>query len=114
RCPTGRSNTRIRGWLGRADQTAKVRGMFVHPSQVAEVGRRHPSLGRLRLVVSGQMAQDQMTLQAECAEPANEGLARQVAETVREVTRLRCEVQLLPVGSLANDGKVIEDARSYA
>jgi len=114
RCPTGRSNTRIRGWLGRADQTAKVRGMFVHPSQVAEVGRRHPSLGRLRLVVSGEMAQDQMTLQAECAEPATEGLAQRVSDTVREVTRLRCEVQLVATGSLPNDGKVIEDARSYA
>jgi phenylacetate-CoA ligase len=109
-CPSGRSNQRIRGWLGRADQTAKVRGMFVHPSQVAEVLRRHPGLQRGRLVVDGEMANDRMTLHVETAGPA-EGLAEAVAGTVRDVTKLRAEVQLAAPGTLPNDGKVIEDRR---
>jgi phenylacetate-CoA ligase len=113
RCPSGRTNTRIRGWLGRADQTAKVRGMFVHPSQVAEVLRRHPGLGRARLVVAGEMANDTMTLSVECAS-APEGLAAAIAQTVRELTKLRCEVELCAPGTLPNDGKVIEDARRYS
>ena len=111
-CPTGRSNTRIKGWLGRADQTAKVRGMFVHPSQVAEVLKRHPELGRVRLVVEGEMANDRLTLRAESAS-SDPGLAIAVAGTVRDVTKLRCEVQLVAPGSLPNDGKAIEDARRY-
>lgn len=111
-CATGRSNTRIKGWMGRADQTAKVRGMFVHPSQVAEVLRRHPELRRARLVVEGEMANDRVTLQAEAAGVAD-GLSAAVAVSVRDVTKLRCEVQLLPPGSLPNDGKVIEDRRKY-
>ncbi|MDP1646844.1 MAG: AMP-binding protein [Rubrivivax sp.] len=111
-CPTGRTQTRIRGWLGRADQTAKVRGMFVHPSQVAEVLKRHPEIGRARLVIEGEMANDRMTLHAEAA-AAPEGLAQAVAQTLREVTKLRGEVMLAPPGSLPNDGKVIEDARRY-
>jgi phenylacetate-CoA ligase len=111
-CPTGRSNTRIKGWMGRADQTAKVRGMFVHPSQVAEVLRRHPELGRGRLVVAGEMANDRMTLKAECSHQAP-GLADAVAASVRDVTKLRADIELLAPGSLPNDGKVIEDARSY-
>ena len=116
-CPTGRTNQRIKGWLGRADQTAKVRGMFVHPSQIAEVLKRHRELGRARLVVEGEMANDRMTLKVECAAPAAglaEDLAKAVANTVRDVTKLRCDVQLVAPGSLPNDGKVIEDARTYA
>ena len=113
RSPCGRTNVRIRGWLGRADQTTKVRGMFVHPGQVAEIARRHPELGRVRLVVSGEMAQDLMTLKAECA-GAPEGLAAQVADSLRELTKLRGEVAFVAPGSLPNDGKLIEDARSYA
>ena len=112
RCPTGRTQTRIRGWLGRADQTAKVRGMFVHPSQVAEVLRRHPEIGRARLVIEGEMANDRMTLHAEAA-GAPEGLVQAVTQTLRDVTKLRGEVTLAPPGSLPNDGKVIEDARRY-
>jgi phenylacetate-CoA ligase len=112
-CPTGRTHTRIKGWMGRADQTAKVRGMFVHPSQVADVLKRHPELGRARLVVEGEMANDRLTLHAETASAA-EGLQAAVAASVRDLTKLRCEVQLLPPGSLPNDGKVIEDKRSYA
>jgi len=111
-CPTGRSNTRIKGWMGRADQTAKVRGMFVHPSQVAEVLRRHPELNKARLVVQGEMANDRMTLHVECAHQAS-GLAEAVAGSVRDVTKLRADVLLVAPGTLANDGKVIEDARSY-
>ena len=116
-CPTGRSNTRIKGWMGRADQTTKVRGMFVHPSQVAEVARRHPEIAKARLVVEGEMANDRMTLKVELQPDlagAPEGLAHAVAASVRDVTKLRAEVVLAAAGSLPNDGKVIEDARSYA
>ncbi|UDF35243.1 UNVERIFIED_ORG: AMP-binding protein [Shinella sp. XGS7] len=113
-CPTGRSNTRIKGWMGRADQSAKVRGMFVHASQVAELLRRFPGqLGRARLVVEGEMAQDRMTLKVELAGAAPEGLADQLAGALRDITKLRSEVELLPAGSLPNDGRVIEDARKY-
>lgn len=111
-CPTGRTNRRIKGWLGRADQTAKVRGMFVHPGQVAEVLRRHPEIGRARLVVSGEMASDELALHAE-VDGAPEGLAERLAQSVRDVTKLRAEVRLCAPGSLPNDGKVIEDRRRY-
>ena len=111
-CPTGRTGTRIKGWMGRADQTTKVRGMFVHPGQIADVARRFPQVQRARLVVSGEMANDQMTLMVESTETAP-GLAQQLADAVRDVTKLRSEVQLVPPGALPNDGKVIEDARSY-
>ena len=111
-CPTGRTNLRIKGWMGRADQTAKVRGMFVHPSQVAEVLKRHPELGRARLVVEGEMASDRLTLRAECG-AVPEGLPAAVAGSVRDITKLRCEVTLVAPGSLPNDGKVIDDTRSY-
>jgi phenylacetate-CoA ligase len=110
--PTGRTNMRIRGWLGRADQTTKIRGMFVHPGQVAEVVRRFPEILRARLVVSGEMANDRMTLQVETsAAPA--GLDARIGEAVRDVTKLRADVELVAPGTLPNDGKVIEDARSY-
>lgn len=111
-CPTGRTNQRIKGWLGRADQTTKVRGMFVHPGQVAEIARRFPEVSKARLVVSGEMANDAMALHVE-ASSTPEGLAARIADAIRDVTKLRGEVVLCAVGSLANDGKVIEDARSY-
>ncbi len=111
-CPTGRTNTRIKGWMGRADQTAKVRGMFVHPAQVAEIARRHPEVRKARLVVSGEMANDRMALHVEVA-GRPEGLAAQLADSVREVTKLRAEVTLCEPGSLPNDGKVIADVRSH-
>ncbi len=111
-CPTGRTNTRIRGWMGRADQTVKVRGMFVHPGQVAEIVRRFPEVIKARLVVSGEMANDSMTLSVETSSsPA--GLDQRISEAVRDVTKLRGKVELLAPGTLANDGKVIEDGRSY-
>ncbi len=110
-CPTGRTNTRIKGWLGRADQTTKIRGMFVHPGQVAEIVKRFPEVSRARLVVSGEMANDQMKLLVESA--VAQGLSERVAEVVRDVTKLRGDVEVVAPGSLPNDGKVIEDARSY-
>lgn len=113
-CPTGRTNARIRGWMGRADQTAKVRGMFVHPGQVADVVRRHAAeVARARLVVSGAMASDELTLHAEVATGRPDGLAERLAQTVRDITKLRADVLLCDPGSLPNDGKVIEDLRRY-
>ena len=105
-----RTNMRIKGWMGRADQTTKVKGMFVHPAQVAEVGRRHPELGRLRLAVTREAEQDVMTLKAECGAPAVE-LERAVAATLQSVTKLRGAVEIVAPGSLPNDGKVIADER---
>ena len=110
-CPTGRTNTRIKGWMGRADQTTKVRGMFVHPGQVAEVVKRFPEIQRARLVVSGEMANDQMCLKVEAKEA--DGLAQKIGDAVRDITKLRADVSFVTAGSLPNDGKVIEDARSY-
>jgi phenylacetate-CoA ligase len=103
---------RIKGWMGRADQTTKVRGMFVHASQVAEVVARHPEVGRARLVVSGEMTDDHLLLRAE-VQSAHEGLATRLAESIRDITRLRSAVDLVPPGTLPNDGRVIEDARTY-
>ncbi|MEJ2375830.1 MAG: phenylacetate--CoA ligase family protein, partial [Pseudolabrys sp.] len=108
--PCGRSNMRIKGWMGRADQTAKVKGMFVHPKQVAEVAARHPELGRLRLVVGREAEQDTMTLMAECASPAL-ALEAAVAATLQAVTKLKGRIELVAPGQLPNDGKVIADER---
>ena len=110
-CPTGRTNVRIKGWMGRADQTTKVRGMFVHPGQVAEVVKRFPEIKRARLVVTGEMANDQMCLKVECADA--EGLAKKIGDAVRDITKLRADVAFVAEGGLPNDGKVIEDARTY-
>ena len=114
-CPSGRTNQRIKGWMGRADQTTKVRGMFVHPGQVAEVVKRFPSALRARLIVQGEMANDSMALHVEttAAHGVQAELMAQIAEAIRDVTKLRSDVHLVAPGTLANDGKVIEDARSY-
>jgi len=112
-CPTGRTGQRIKGWMGRADQTTKIRGMFVHPGQVAEIVKRFPEVRKARLVVTGEMANDQMALHVETDHLNDEALKARVSEAVRDVTKLRGEVHLVKSGSLANDGKVIEDARSY-
>ncbi len=101
---------RIRGWMGRADQTTKVKGMFVHPSEVVEVGRRHPELGALRLVVRRKGEQDEMILRAEILS-AGEGLAERVAATLQALTKLSGAVEFVPPGSLPNDGKTIADER---
>ena len=108
--PCGRTNMRIKGWMGRADQTTKVKGMFVRPEQIVEIARRHPQLGRLRLVVGREGQTDVMTLWAECAAP-NEALRSEMVATLRAVTKLQGAVELVPPGSLANDGKVIVDER---
>jgi len=110
--PCGRTNVRIRGWMGRADQSTKVRAMFVTPGQVAEVLRRHPEVRRARLVVEGEAGNDRMTLKCEVASTPS-GLAEAVIGSIREVTKLRGEVELVAPGSLPNDGKVIEDKRKY-
>jgi phenylacetate-CoA ligase len=108
----GRSNLRIKGWLGRADQTTKVKGMFVHPSQIAEILRRHPEIARARLVVDSAEGGDRMTLHAEV--PDNRPTsAEAIVASMREVTKLRGEVSFHAPGQLANDGKVIEDLRKY-
>ncbi|MEZ5590749.1 MAG: AMP-binding protein [Gammaproteobacteria bacterium] len=111
--PCGRTNKRIKGWLGRADQTTKVRGMFVHPSQVAEVLKRHTEISKGRLIVDSQDHTDIMTLRCELAGESPEGLAAAVTETIREVCKLRGEVEFVDGGSLPNDGKVIDDIRHY-
>jgi len=110
RSPCGRTNTRIKGWMGRADQTTKVKGMFVHPGQIAEVAKRHPELGRVRLSVTRQAEQDVMTLAAECATNAT-SLADAVAATLQSVTKLKGRVDLVAPGTLPNDGKIIADER---
>jgi len=110
--PCGRTNTRIRGWMGRADQSTKVRGMFVTPGQVNEIRRRHPEIARARLVVDGDAGNDRMTLKCEVrAQP--EGLAAAVVASIRDITNLRGEVEIVASGTLANDGKVVEDLRKY-
>jgi len=115
--PCGRTNMRIKGWMGRADQTAKVRGLFVHPNQIADIVRRHPDIARARLVVGGEMGADTMTLviEVDASDPDQaQALVTRVTDTVREVTKLRAEVRCVAPGALPNDGKVIEDVRSYA
>jgi phenylacetate-CoA ligase len=108
----GRTNRRIKGWMGRADQTAKVRGMFVHPSQVARVLSQHPEILKGRLVVERVKDEDKMTLHCETAGDVSGQLGDDLVATVRKVCNLRGEVVFVPSGSLANDGKVIDDLRS--
>jgi len=110
--PCGRTNVRIKGWMGRANQTTKVRGLFVHPSQVAEVMKRHPDVARARLVVSNPNDSDAMTLHVESAQPERVDVAAIVA-TLRDVTKLRGEAVVHRLGELANDGKVIDDLRKF-
>jgi phenylacetate-CoA ligase len=107
----GRTNMRIKGWLGRADQTTKVKGMFVNPEQMAELVKRHAGIGRVRLVVGRSGEQDVMTLRAEAQEDA--GLKAKLVETLHAVTKLHGDVEIVAPGSLPNDGKVIADERVY-
>ena len=111
-CTTGRTGQRIRGWMGRADQTTKVRGMFVHAAQVADIVKRFPEVHKARLVVSGEMANDSMALHVETDQPSD-ALKSRIGQAIRDVTKLRGDVLWAASGQLANDGKVIEDARSY-
>lgn len=108
--PCGRTNRRLKGWLGRADQTTKVKGMFVHPSQVAEIVRRHAGIARARLVVEHDGQGDRMTLLCEPVDGAGDMAA--IQETIQAVTKLRGTVRFVALGTLANDGKVIDDQRS--
>ncbi len=110
--PCGRTNMRIKGWMGRADQRTKVRGMFVDPEQVAEIAKKHPGLGRLRLVVDWVNQADTMVLKAESAD-TSPALAEALADTVRAVCKVGGKVEFAPPGSLPNDGKVIDDIRRY-
>ena len=110
--PCGRTNMRIKGWMGRADQTTKIKGMFVHPEQVAELAKRFPELGRLRLVVGRDGERDTMTLHAEAAS-SDAALAEKIASALQDVTKMRGEVELVEAGSLPNDGKVIADERDF-
>jgi phenylacetate-CoA ligase len=112
-CPTGRTNTRIKGWMGRADQTTKIRGMFVHPGQISTIAKRFPEVIKARLVVTGEMANDAMTLKIETSCSGPDALAAKISEAIRDVTKLRGDVELVAPGTLPNDGRVIEDARSY-
>ena len=111
--PCGRTNARIRGWMGRADQTTKIKGMFVHPSQVATIARRHPEIAKARLVVDNPEMQDRMTLHVEVA-PNASSHAEAIVASIREVTKLRGEVAFHAPGELPNDGKVIDDLRKYS
>ncbi|MGQ0546964.1 MAG: phenylacetate--CoA ligase family protein [Betaproteobacteria bacterium] len=112
RSPCGRTNVRITGWMGRADQSTKVRAMFVTPAQVNDIVRRHPEIVRARLVVAGEAGNDRMTLRCE-AKASPSGLGEAIVASIRDVTKLRGEVELVAPGTLPNDGKVIEDARKY-
>jgi phenylacetate-CoA ligase len=108
----GRTNVRIRGWMGRADQSTKVRAMFVTPRQINDIVRRHPEIARARLVVEGEPGNDRMTLKCEISQsPAS--LKEAIVASIRDVTKLRGEVELVAPGTLPNDGKVIEDLRKY-
>jgi len=111
--PCGRTNMRIRGWMGRADQTTKVKGMFVHPAQVAEIARRHKEILKARLVVDNPDGTDRMTLQCEIHGAPPAGLAQAIADSIRGITKLRGEVAFRKPGELPNDGRVIEDAKKY-
>lgn len=107
--PCGRTNIRIKGWMGRADQTAKIKGMFVRPEQVAALVARHDKIARARVIASREGEQDVMTVQIE----ADSGDADCFAGTVSEVLKLKGRIEIVAKGSLPNDGKVIEDQRSY-
>ena len=111
--PCGRTNVRIKGWMGRADQATKVRGQFVHPHQLAEVARRF-GLGRSRLVVTNEGGEDRMALLTERGPgPDDAGLGSRIEEAIRDVLKVRGEVRFAPPGSLPDDGKAIEDQRQY-
>ena len=110
--PCGRTNARIKGWMGRADQTTKVRGMFVTPKQVGEIVRRHPEIAKARLVIAGETGNDNMTLRCEAGRD-EAGLKAALVASIRDVTKLRGEIEFVAAGSLPNDGKVIDDTRKY-
>jgi phenylacetate-CoA ligase len=107
----GRTNVRLKGWMGRADQTTKVRGMFVHPSQIARIVKAFPQMGRARLEVTEHQGKDQMMFVCELP-TSDQSLEEKIAETVRAECRLRADVRIVAPGALPNDGKVIDDKRA--
>jgi len=112
--PCGRTNMRIKGWMGRADQSTKVKGMFVHPSQIVAVERLHPDIVKSRLIVDfDDRKNDRITLHCELRSGGDERFAQAIGASVRKVCNLRAEVRFVPVGALPNDGKVIDDTRKY-
>ena len=111
--PCGRTNLRIKGWMGRADQTTKVRGMFVQPAQVDAIVRRHSEIGKARLVVSGVIGDDRMTLQCLVDGAPSDALREAIVASIRDLTRLRGDVEFVTADRLPNDGKVIEDRRKH-
>lgn len=110
RSACGRTGMRLRGWMGRADQTTKVKGMFVHPGQIAEVAKRH-GIAKFRLVVSRDGDNDSMTLKVEAAQ--DPALAAKLADGLVAVTKLKGAVEFAAPGALPNDGKTIDDIRKY-
>jgi len=111
--PCGRTNRVIKGWMGRADQTAKIKGMFVHPEQIDALLKRHPEMARARLVVDRVNDVDDLTLQIELTQDASEALTESVVKSLREITKLRGKVECFALNALPNDGKVIDDRRQY-
>jgi len=111
--PCGRTNQRLKGWMGRADQTAKIKGLFVHPSQIAGIAKKHPELARLRMVVERDGASDKMTLKAECTTPSDQ-LAVTISQTMQTICKIRGDVEFCPPDTLPNDGVVISDERDYS
>ena len=115
--PCGRTNIRIKGWLGRADQTTKIKGMFVHPGQIQDIIRRHPEINKARVIVTGNIGNEEMTVHCELKNDAKcdlSALETGIAQSTREVTKLRANVRFEAMNSLPADGKLIEDARTYA
>jgi len=110
--PCGRTNMRLAGWMGRADQRTKIKGMFVDPAQIAQIVAAHPEVAKARLAVSRAGETDAMTLSVE-TNAREDGLSERVASTLRDITRLKGDVELVPPGALPNDGKVIADEREY-
>jgi phenylacetate-CoA ligase len=110
--PCGRTNMRLAGWMGRADQRTKVKGMFVDPAQIAQIVAAHPEVCKARLAVGRDGESDTMTLSIE-TDARGDGLSERVATTLRDVTRLKGDIELVPIGNLPNDGKVIADEREY-
>jgi len=114
--PCGRTNLRIKGWMGRVDQTTKVKGMFLYPGHVQEIAKKNPDIGKMRVVLTGSIGSEVMTLRCESMDPKGpnaELLIKQISDSVRDVTKLRANVELIETNTLPADGLVIEDARSY-
>ncbi|MCA0921490.1 phenylacetate--CoA ligase family protein [Pseudooceanicola nanhaiensis] len=111
--PCGRTNLRIKGWMGRADQTTKIKGMFVRPEQVAQLVAKHAEIHRARVIAQREGEMDVMVVQLESDSPAGDGASEHYMASVVDALKLKGRIEILPRGALPNDGKVIEDQRSY-